>query len=93
MTTDETLDKLRKQLDGLDGEILELLAKRIDLVREIGRHKQTIGLTPLDEDRWKKVLEDRLARSEALNLAPEFITDIYELIHAYALEIESGSAP
>jgi chorismate mutase len=88
--TDE-LDKLRQQIDSLDANLLDILAKRARLVDKIGRYKKARGMAPLDNTRWQKVLEGNKNRAQSLNLCPEFIEALYNLIHDYSLHLESNS--
>jgi len=90
---DDKLADLRRQIDALDDELLQLLARRMNKVREVGRYKKARGLPPLDQQRWQTVLEMRLAGAGALQLSQEFITKLYQLIHEYALEIEADTKP
>jgi chorismate mutase len=88
--TDE-LEQLREQIDNLDASLLEILAKRAQLVDKIGQYKKERGLAPLDNARWQQVLESNKNRAQSLNLCPEFIEALYHLIHEYSLQLESNS--
>jgi len=90
--TDE-LDALRQKIDALDANLLELLAQRARLVDDIGRYKKARNLEPLDATRWRQVLDNNLKRAQSLNLCPEFIEGLYQLIHEYSLKLESHSEP
>lgn len=86
---DELL-KLRKQIDATDEELLNILAKRIQIVDKIGKLKKNNGIKPLDKQRWKKVLDSKLLKAKSLNLPEQFIKKIYSLIHKQSLEIENN---
>ncbi len=88
---DKKLENLRKQIDDLDQDLLTLFAKRTNIVRKIGKLKKTHGIAPLDEKRWQKVLQGKLAKAESLNLSKDFIKKIYTLIHKYSLDLERKS--
>lgn len=90
---DDKLADLRRQIDALDEQLLQLLASRMAKVRSVGQYKRDRGLPPLDERRWQTVLQSRLDKAEALGLSEEFIAELYRLIHEYALSIEAGSGP
>lgn len=90
---DDKLEDLRRQIDRLDEQILQLLASRMADVRSVGQYKKGRGLPPLDEERWQAVLQARLDKAESLGLSKEFIAKLYRLIHEYALSIEAGSEP
>lgn len=85
------LDDWRKQIDSIDEQLLHILAKRINTVREIGKLKKTHGIVPLDEKRWQEVLGSKLSKAKVLGLSKDFIKKLYDLIHEYSLEIERNS--
>jgi len=85
---DNTLDQLRKQIDELDDELLQVLSRRMQIVAQIGKQKKAHGIKPLDEDRMKNVLQLMLKRARILSLSEKFIEKLYALIHEYSLEIE-----
>lgn len=85
------LYSLRKKVDIIDKNILNLLGKRMNLSRQIGKVKKENGIPLLDEDRWKKVLQSKISKAESLKLSKEFIQKIYNLIHKYSLRIQKES--
>lgn len=58
------LDELRTELSALDRQLIELIAKRQEIVARIGRNKLTTGRATRDFEREKEVLQ--LAREHAL---------------------------
>lgn len=82
------LEDLRNKIDALDEELLKLLGKRLEVVKEIGRYKKANGLELRDDERFKDLLAGRLKQAENLELPKELVGELYELIHGYALEIE-----
>lgn len=84
----DTLEDWRKQIDALDEELLQILSKRIDIVRKVGLYKKENQMPPLDEERWQEVLETKLEKANILGLSKSFILKFYNAIHEYALEIE-----
>ena len=50
------LNRLRRQIDGIDRQLLKLLNRRADLSLEIGRIKKKRGLPILDNRREELVL-------------------------------------
>lgn len=89
---EEKLEKLRKEIDGIDESLLDLLAKRIALVREVGELKKEHGVAPLDETRWKKLLSEKLTKAKILNLSESFVEKLYALIHEHALDVQKDLA-
>jgi chorismate mutase len=87
-TTQNPLEDWRKQIDDIDAQVLQLLAKRRHIVLEIGEYKKEHGLPPLDAKRWEQVLQSKMTLAKDLDVSPEFIRDLYNLIHDYSLELE-----
>lgn len=83
------LDKLRKQIDGLDEALLKTLAKRMEIVATIGKYKKANGLELRDEQRFQALLAAQVSKGETLGLPPELVQELSELIHKFALERES----
>lgn len=83
-----TLDELRKDIDTIDDEIMKLLAKRFDTVREIGKIKKEQKREPLDEQRWQSVIAKITGKAELLNMPTAVIKKIYNEIHTASLHIE-----
>ena len=88
MENKELLENFREQIDTLDAELLYLLSRRFTIVNEIWKFKKTNGIQPLQNDRWNKVLLEKIEIWEELWLKKEFIEDIWNRIHKEALKIE-----
>ena len=75
------LEGLRTEIDKLDGELLQLLARRMEVVNEIGNYKKENNITILQLKRWKHIMEDRLAIGDNLGLDQKFLLQLLELVH------------
>ncbi len=82
------LDNLRQEIDRLDRSLIEILKERLVVVEKIGQLKKGKKLPPLDESRWRAVLERRTSWAQELGVDEDFIKKVWELIHAQALNIE-----
>lgn len=82
--------KLRKTIDQIDHEILGLLAKRRDVVMEIGSWKKEHGVPARDDTRWNEVLTDRQNIGKEMGIPSDVVASIWEQIHEWALEIEDN---
>jgi len=82
------LELYRKQIDEIDAQIIDLLAKRFEIVKKVGEYKKERNIPPLQPERWQQVLQTRknLAKEKWLN--PELIEKIWNLIHEEALKLE-----
>ncbi|MDE6340061.1 MAG: bifunctional 3-deoxy-7-phosphoheptulonate synthase/chorismate mutase type II, partial [Muribaculaceae bacterium] len=58
--TTESLDELRRRLDAIDNDILNLLAKRMDVAREIGQYKREHSMPVVQPARYKDLIKNRV---------------------------------
>lgn len=76
-----TIDDLRREIDGIDADMLRLLNTRAEKAKAIGQLKERSDTSVFDPARERKVL-DRLAALNAGPLPDESIRDIYGAIIA-----------
>lgn len=79
---DTDLQTLRQQIDQLDGELLELLGKRMKVATEIGRLKKAHNIQVLQPERYDALMKSRVDEAEAMGLDREFISSLLAAIHA-----------
>jgi len=82
-----TLQELREGIDQIDNEMLKLLNKRMQFVKEVGRLKQNDGSSIYRPERERAILE-RLNRLNDGDLTPEAIEAIYMEIFAVSRNLE-----
>ena len=88
----ERLAELRAQIDLLDEELLQLLAKRLDVVHKIGEVKQQHGLPIYVPQRESEMLQKKREAATKLGLSPNLIEDILRRImrESYVSENQFG---
>lgn len=79
--TTEGITQLRHQIDELDNQLMELLAKRMRVCREIGQYKKEHNMTVLQTQRYKEILDKRGAQGAMCGMSAEFAAKIFEHIH------------
>ncbi len=79
------LEELRTEIDKLDVELLQILAKRMEIIDEIGEYKNENDITILQMKRWAGIMEDRLSIGTHLGLDPKNLKHILELIHTESI--------
>lgn len=80
---------LRSEIDDIDAELLQLLARRMNVSAQIGEYKKQNNVTVVQMDRWKKILADHVATGADLGLSEGMITEIFEAIHQESIERQS----
>jgi len=78
---EEKLNGLRKQIDEVDGDILDALKRRMDVVEQIGTAKVKSNVTALQVSRMGDLLAKRMERGEKLGLTERYVKEIYQVIH------------
>lgn len=84
----EILDIFRTQIDTLDIEIIDLLSRRFQIVEQIWELKKQEWIPALQPDRWEKLLESLKVEAGERWVSPEFIEELWNVIHKEALRKE-----
>ena len=79
--TTEGITQLRHQIDELDNQLMDLLAKRMRVCREIGQYKKEHNMTVLQTNRYNEILEKRGAQGALCGMGAEFVAQVFEHIH------------
>ena len=79
--TTEGINQMRKQIDQLDNQLMEILTKRMEVCREIGRYKKEHNMTVLQAGRYNEILEKRGVQGALSGMSPEFVAKVFESIH------------
>jgi chorismate mutase len=72
---------LRKQIDELDNQLMDLLAKRMRVCREIGQYKKEHNMTVLQTARYGEILDKRGAQGSLCGMDADFVRKIFEGVH------------
>lgn len=75
------LEEYRSEIDKLDAEMINILARRLDIIDLIGQYKKENNITILQLKRWSNILQERLENGKNLGMDTEFLTKVLELVH------------
>jgi 3-deoxy-7-phosphoheptulonate synthase / chorismate mutase len=64
--TDPTIDDLRARISANDRAILDAVNRRLELVQELKRHKESRGIDFVDRNRERQIIDEL----EAINAGP-----------------------
>lgn len=86
------LTALRDQIDEVDKALLDLLAKRLHLVAEVGEVKSRHGLPVYVPEREAAMLASRRQEAENLGVPPDLIEDVLRRVmrESYVSENDKG---
>lgn len=77
----EEIMQLRREIDGIDNDILEILSRRLAVCREIGQFKKAHKLTVLQSERYSEMQKKLIDSGTQLGLDGDFISKLLSLIH------------
>ena len=83
-----SLQQYRAQIDEIDKELIAILARRNNLVKQFALYKKHQQMPPFDMKRWKELLRTRTVLAYELNLNVPHFKKIYMSILRMALEVE-----
>ena len=83
------LDLLRSRIDSLDTELIELLAARNEIVKQIAMYKKNNNVMALQIDRWTKMMNNRVAAASKMELDTVFIKILFQLIHEDSVRMQT----
>jgi chorismate mutase len=76
----DEIKQLRKKVDTIDEQLLELLCQRAQICRSIGSIKKVCGLPVYDAGREKELYQSIKIKAEQLCLDPSHVEAIYREI-------------
>src|SRR5690554_909182 len=71
-----SLEQLRQQIDVIDGQLVELMAKRLQVTGQVGSLKSKLGQPLYVPSREQALLSARRAQAEALGVNPDLAEDV-----------------
>lgn len=77
----ETLDLLRNKIDEIDLELVDLLARRMEISERIGDVKRKNNIAILQVERWNEIVRNVLAHGSELGLSEEFVMRYLASLH------------
>ena len=80
------VENLRHHLDKLDTQLLNVLARRMQISKQIGNYKRANNIPPPDKSRWNKVVKSRLKIANELNLDQQGVKEMLKIIHTMSLK-------
>ncbi len=84
------VDRLRNEVDGLDLCLLEIVAKRLAIVRELAAHKRALGIPLCDPQREGEMAELHARWAERLDLPQQFVSDLFSLVLQSSRELQAS---
>jgi chorismate mutase len=88
MENSEILQTYRDQIDTIDSEVIYLLSRRFEIVKQIWILKKELDMAPLQPERWQEVLNNLKEDAKEHWVNENLIEDIWNRIHKESLNLE-----
>lgn len=82
------LTSLRKLIDKIDEQILDLIKSRIDVVVEIGQVKKQTNSEVIDEKREEEIYNRLVAKAAERGVRPEVVKKVWKSLLEISYEVE-----
>jgi len=89
VTTDKLIE-LRKIIDEIDDELMNVLKKRTQIIEEIGKYKKEENITIFQLERWQEILRTRGQWADKMGISRQHIEKICQLLHEESIRIQNG---
>lgn len=76
-----SLEELRHKIDNIDDQLIDILAARMEVAREIGALKKREGMSVVQRDRYNDLISRRVSLAEKSGLSPDFMKRILSVVH------------
>lgn len=86
----EIMKPYRRRIDEIDDRIVDLLAARTDIIREVAVFKAENGIPAVLQDRVDEVIARTAARARAKNLDPALVEKLYDILVSYSCGLEEA---
>lgn len=83
------LDKYREQIDSIDSQMIDLLSKRMRVVKDIGTYKHEKNIAVFQLKRWEEILKTRIHLGEKLGVQKTFLKKVLHLLHKESIMIQT----
>lgn len=80
------LEMLRSEISHIDEDLLNLLAKRMDVARKIGVFKKENNISIFQKLRWQQIMEKGRKFAKENQLSDDFIVRYYKGIHDESID-------
>lgn len=81
----------RNRIDECDRQLMEILARRMDIVRDLGSYKREHDLTVLQSERYNDIINSLISKGQELGLSEDFVRSLFETIHTESINMQLAS--
>lgn len=83
------LNRMRNMIDEVDDELINLLAKRLQIIEEMALYKKDQNITVFQLERWQEILRTRSQWAEKLGISRHHIEKICQILHEESIRVQN----
>lgn len=87
---ERNLEVLRREIDLIDDQMIDLLARRMEISKEMGLYKYAHNITILQLRRWKELFANRMLKGTEVGLNNRFLANLLRLVHEESIQIQTN---
>ncbi len=80
------IEVLRKEIDSIDDELVNIIARRMQVSRTIGRYKREHNITVFQKDRYEQIRNRLKALAAECGVDEDCIMAVFEAIHDHSVK-------
>jgi chorismate mutase len=85
----DKLEELRREVDLIDSQLIEVLGKRMRIVHEMGEYKRDHNITILQIERWRDIINSRMDIAGKHGLERDFLLKLLQLVHHESIRMQT----
>jgi chorismate mutase len=86
----KNLQALRSEIDHCDKKLMALLARRMDIVKQMHKYKKAHGMAAHQPERWHELMRTRRGYAKKLGIDAGLGERFIGFLHNEALQYQSG---
>lgn len=87
-TPQDEIEHIRQIIDSIDAEVVDLIGKRMDIVKNLAKLKNKNNMPIYQVERWREIIESRTDWGKKNNLDADFLLKLFELIHDKSIKTQ-----
>jgi len=85
----DKLEQMRLIIDDIDAQLIHILAKRMEVITQIGEYKRDNNVTVFQLERWLEILRSRIASGIIQGLDETYVKEVCELLHKESIRLQT----
>ncbi|MGE0566706.1 MAG: chorismate mutase [Bacteroidia bacterium] len=82
--------ELRKMIDKIDLDLLDLIKERENVIQQIGKYKKENSISVFQLERWQEILKTRSQWADKLNISRKHVEKLCQLLHEESIRIQNN---